>query len=101
MSAHSLTQRVHARLVQEAGSRRWLRVAGEVLSPRQREVRANRRRLANKFIAGDGLEIGALHLPLALPEGARTSATWTAMSREDLRREYPELRDATTWSRST
>ena len=91
MSAHSLTQRVHARLVQEAGSRRWLRVAGEVLSPRQREVRANRRRLANKFIAGHGLEIGALHLPLALSKGAHVRYV-DRMSREDLRREYPEMR---------
>jgi len=91
MSAPTVTQRLHARLVEEAEHRRWLRVAGELLSRNQREVRANRRRLANKFLTGQGLEIGALHLPLHLPKGARARYV-DRMSREELRREYPEMR---------
>jgi predicted SAM-dependent methyltransferase len=77
--------------VEEAQTRRWLRVAGDTLSPRQREVRANRRRLAHKFLQGHGLEIGALHLPLALPRGAHARYV-DRMSREDLRHHYPEMR---------
>jgi predicted SAM-dependent methyltransferase len=91
MSSPALPERIHARLVQEAERRRWLRVAGEVLSPRQREVRANRHRLAKTFLAGQGLEIGALHLPLPLPRGAHARYV-DRMSREDLRRHYPEMR---------
>jgi SAM-dependent methyltransferase len=41
------------------------------LSPRQIWRDRVRRRIAAAFISGDGLEIGALHLPLALPKTAR------------------------------
>jgi SAM-dependent methyltransferase len=54
-------------------------------------LRAARRRLARAFLRGNGLEIGALHMPLPLPRGA--SARYVdRMSHEDLRCEYPELR---------
>jgi SAM-dependent methyltransferase len=69
---------------------RVLRQIGERVSPSHREIRRTRRWLAKGFLRGQGLEIGALHLPLPLPRG--TSARYVdRMSREDLRREYPEL----------
>lgn len=49
-----------------------------------------RRRLARRYLSGDGLEIGALHLPLALPRGARARYV-DRMSVADLRAHYPEL----------
>ena len=76
---------------EQAERRRWVRRAGEILSPKQREQRAVRKGLAQRFLKGDGLEIGALHLPLWLPDGARARYV-DRYSREDLRREYPELR---------
>ena len=65
------------------------RRAYELLSPQGREVRAARRSLARRFLAGEGLEIGALNLPLTLPRGARVRYV-DRMSVADLRREYPE-----------
>src|SRR5688572_8443183 len=46
--------------------RLWLVVR---LSPNFRRRMRARRRLANRFLTGSGLEIGALHMPLRLPEG--------------------------------
>ncbi len=46
--------------------------------------------LAASFLAGEGIEIGPLHQPLALPPQARARHV-DRMSVEDLRREYPEL----------
>lgn len=51
---------------------------------------AIRRHLAGRYLQGDGLEVGALHLPLALPRGARARYV-DRMSVEDLRAHYPEL----------
>jgi SAM-dependent methyltransferase len=51
-----------------------------------------RRQLAASFLAGDGLEIGPLHQPLAMPASAHVRYV-DRMSVEDLRREYPELAD--------
>src|SRR3954452_22684913 len=45
---------------------------------------------AERFLAGDGLEIGALHLPLATPSRARVRYV-DRMPFEKLRGEYPEL----------
>jgi SAM-dependent methyltransferase len=50
-----------------------------------------RLRLASQ-LRGDGIEIGALHLPLAVPSRARVTYV-DRMSHEDLRREHPELAD--------
>lgn len=51
---------------------------------------AVRRHLAGRYLRGNGLEVGALHLPLALPRGA--SARYVdRMSVDDLRAHYPEL----------
>ncbi len=49
-----------------------------------------RAQLAAHFLCGEGLEIGALHQPLAMPPHARVSYV-DRMKTEDLRREYPEL----------
>jgi SAM-dependent methyltransferase len=59
-----------------------------MLSPQGREVRAARRSLARRFLTGEGLELGALNLPLALPRGACVRYV-DRMSAEDLRAEYP------------
>lgn len=47
---------------------------------------------AAHYLAGEGIEIGPLHLPLAIPGHARARYV-DRMSVEDLRREYPELAD--------
>ena len=49
-----------------------------------------RREFAERFLAGEGLEIGALHLPLRTPSGAHVRYV-DRMSVEDLRAEYAEL----------
>jgi SAM-dependent methyltransferase len=49
-----------------------------------------RRQFAERFLAGEGLEIGALHLPLDTPRGAHVRYV-DRMSVEDLRAEYAEL----------
>jgi len=49
-----------------------------------------RREFAERFLAGQGLEIGALHLPLRTPSRARVRYV-DRMSVEDLRNEYAEL----------
>jgi predicted SAM-dependent methyltransferase len=46
--------------------------------------------LASHFLFGEGLEIGALHQPLAVPPHARARYV-DRMTTEELRREYPEL----------
>jgi len=45
---------------------------------------------AARYLSGQGLEVGPLHLPLALPEGARARYV-DRMPVEKLREEYPEL----------
>jgi SAM-dependent methyltransferase len=56
----------------------------------ERKHVAVRRRLAGRYLRGDGIEVGALHLPLALPRGARARYV-DRMSVADLRAHYPEL----------
>jgi len=51
-----------------------------------------RRTFAARFLTGEGLEIGPLHQPLSLPPNARARYV-DRMKIDDLRREYPELRD--------
>lgn len=50
----------------------------------------NRAFFARSFCAGRGLEIGALHHPLPLPEGARVRYV-DRMSEDEVRMQYPEL----------
>jgi SAM-dependent methyltransferase len=51
-----------------------------------------RREFAERFLAGEGLEIGALHLPLRTPARAHVRYV-DRMSVEDLRAEYAELEE--------
>jgi hypothetical protein len=53
-----------------------------------------RRRVAAEFLRGDGIEIGALNEPLALPAGT-TVRYVDRMPLEGLREHYPELSDRT------
>lgn len=47
--------------------------------------------LADKFLKGDGIEIGALHLPLAVPAKARVKYV-DRLPLAELRAQYPELK---------
>jgi SAM-dependent methyltransferase len=60
------------------------------LLPDRQEIRRARVRLAKRFLHGDGLEIGALHLPLPMPRGVRVRYV-DRMTKDELIREYPEL----------
>lgn len=52
--------------------------------------RAVRKEIAARYLSGSGLEIGALHQPLAIPSGV-TVRYVDRMSVEQLREQYPEL----------
>ncbi|MBE9041711.1 glycosyltransferase [Oscillatoriales cyanobacterium LEGE 11467] len=56
------------------------------------EVKRVRRQIANKYIKGDGIEIGALHSPLPVPEAANVRYV-DRMSVFDLRLQYPEMNE--------
>jgi SAM-dependent methyltransferase len=51
-----------------------------------------RRELASRYLFGEGLEIGALHLPLTMPAGVEVRYV-DRKSVADLRAEYPELEE--------
>ena len=47
--------------------------------------------IARQYISGSGIEIGALHSPLTIPQSAKVQYV-DRMSVEDLRKQYPELK---------
>jgi len=49
-----------------------------------------RKELAVQYISGEGIEVGALHAPLEVPEGTKVHYV-DRMSAADLRKQYPEL----------
>jgi hypothetical protein len=49
-----------------------------------------KKRLAQKYLSGNGIESGALHLPLIIPEGA-TIRYFDHSPMARLRERYPEL----------
>ena len=49
-----------------------------------------RNRFIREYIKGNGIEIGALHNPIIVPEGA-TVRYVDRLNVEDLRNQYPEL----------
>jgi SAM-dependent methyltransferase len=49
-----------------------------------------RTRIANRYLSGEGIEIGALHNPLPLPQSARVRYV-DRLSVSELRTHYPEL----------
>ncbi|HKY05119.1 MAG TPA: methyltransferase domain-containing protein [Blastocatellia bacterium] len=55
-------------------------------------MKLDREFLAETFIRGEGVEIGALHMPLRVPDSAKVRYV-DRFSVEDLRRHYPELND--------
>lgn len=55
-------------------------------------MKLGREFVADTFIRGNGIEIGALHMPLGVPRSARVKYV-DRFSIEELRRHYPELRD--------
>jgi predicted SAM-dependent methyltransferase len=63
---------------------------GTLIDPRGRRVTATRKELAAKYLDGDGIEVGALHMPLAVPSQASVRYV-DRMSAADLRKHYPEL----------
>ena len=48
--------------------------------------------LAERYLRGSGIEVGALNVPLPIPAGASVRYV-DRMSLEDLRAQYPELGD--------
>jgi SAM-dependent methyltransferase len=56
------------------------------------QIVAVRRDLAERYLKGEGIEIGALHFPLPIPAAARVRYV-DRMSVSDLRLHYPELSD--------
>ncbi|MBI1291726.1 methyltransferase domain-containing protein [bacterium] len=59
---------------------------------RAAEQGLSREQIAEAFLCGDGLEIGALHLPLKVPRAARVRYV-DRMPTAELRKHYPELAD--------
>ncbi len=59
-------------------------------APRFLRFELRRRRLARRYLRGEGLEIGALHYPLRVPRGVRVRYV-DRMDVADLHRHYPEL----------
>lgn len=57
-----------------------------------RMMKLDREFLADTFIRGQGIEIGALHLPLQVPRSAKVKYV-DRFSADALRAHYPELRD--------
>jgi ubiquinone/menaquinone biosynthesis C-methylase UbiE len=55
-------------------------------------MRLDREFVADTFIRGQGIEIGALHMPLSVPRSAKVKYV-DRFSIEDLRKHYPELND--------
>lgn len=53
-------------------------------------MHARRAELSRQYLKGDGIEIGALHQPLTVPEVAKVTYV-DRMSVDDLRKHYPEL----------
>lgn len=53
-------------------------------------MHARRAQLSHQFLKGNGIEIGALHQPLAVPPAAKVTYV-DRMSVDDLRKHYPEL----------
>lgn len=60
------------------------------MNPLLAKALARRKDLAGRFLSGDGIEIGALHEPLAVPPAARVRYV-DRLPLEALRDHYPEL----------
>lgn len=74
------------------GSERTRRNPLRVTDYEVNKVRLDRALLAQTFLRGSGIEIGALHNPLPVPKGVRVQYV-DRLSRSDLYRHYPELQE--------
>src|SRR5690349_4069177 len=77
-----------ARLRRQVGA--FIDPASRRSAAQERQLGEIRLQLANRHLAGEGIEIGALHKPLPLPSGAAVRYV-DRMSVRDLRSHYPEL----------
>src|SRR5262245_50309382 len=66
------------------------RLAPGLVRVAKRFIRLDRETIANLYLSGEGIEIGALHNPLPLPPSARVRYV-DRMDLAELRKQYPEL----------
>jgi predicted SAM-dependent methyltransferase len=74
-------------------SREWLRsntTKKANIAVSETDMMLNRQRIAEAFLKGDGIEIGALYMPLKVPAVARVKYV-DRMTVTELRKQYPEL----------
>ena len=69
------------------------RTAGPASAPANPPTGGLRAVLSSQYLAGEGIEIGALHNPMLLPPGVGVRYV-DRLSVDDLRKQYPELADA-------
>ena len=64
----------------------------KILEPNNSEIKfqTTRKQIADTYLSGEGIEVGALHSPLIVPEQARVRYV-DRLSVTDLRKQYPEL----------
>src|SRR2546421_7775018 len=65
-------------------------IGGRLIGKKQRHMKLGRELIAETFLKGEGIEIGALHNPLLVPNSAKVKYV-DRLSVADLRRQYPEL----------
>jgi SAM-dependent methyltransferase len=78
------------RIIKALGDRLAKLAARASAAQRFFRFQVRRRRLAKRYLRGDGLEIGALHCPLRVPAGV-TVRYVDRMDLTDLREHYPEV----------
>jgi predicted SAM-dependent methyltransferase len=61
-----------------------------IMTISETDMMLNRKNIAEAFLKGDGIEIGALHMPLKVPEKARVKYV-DRLTVTELRMQYPEL----------
>lgn len=67
-----------------------IRLFKKVLLKVARQASLNREWISNKYLKGDGIEVGALHRPIIIPSHCTVKYV-DRMSVADLRKHYPEL----------
>ena len=80
------------RVCQAANRLRAVKVRSRVCHPRLWRYERIRRGVAEEAIAGQGIEVGALHSAFPVPKAAKVHYV-DHLSTEDLHAEYPELAD--------
>lgn len=75
------------------GRSKFLSYQDIVISKKSNDLSNTRKMLSYKYIHGTGIEIGALHQPVAIPESAKVLYV-DRMSTSSLRKTYPELQNS-------